>query len=153
MHSSRTAVKTSSCRYGFLRQRSKWILATGQRGQSGRFFRLRDFSPLSIFLSRARAPVWLLSLFELVLYQLMCFTLEKGVLWHSCVKVSGKNTLPHSASQVLLSPPGLKWWKSVYLRWIKAGRCLVAVCWRFSRGQFRMSEPGSVNLQTLIISS
>lgn len=57
MHSSRTAVKTSSCRYGFLRQRSKWILATGRRGQSGRFFRLRDFSPLSIFLSRARACV------------------------------------------------------------------------------------------------
>lgn len=79
--------------------------------------------------------------------------LGKGVLWHFCVKVSSKNTLAESASQVLLFPPRLKWWKSVYLRRIKAGRCLVAVCWRFSRGQFRMLEPGFANLQTLIFCS
>lgn len=40
------------------------------------------------------------------LCQSMCFTLEKGVLLHSCVKVSGNNTLAHSASLVPLSFTG-----------------------------------------------
>lgn len=62
---------------------------------------------ICLCLSRAGALV-VVELPVAGVYVSRCVSHSKKVLLHSCVKVSGNNTLTHSASLVPVSSPGLK---------------------------------------------